>query len=142
MHFVIFKIKLTHHYELRFGSRWFYYSMDCKFHKYKKGSNVTFAWMLIGGAFKRINFRLVSGVNVDLSGKLSFNRLKLPLNGLYLRMDQIGIVQQNSFVDNFSVAMWTKTNNRENKIQNEFHHDYDVAPKLICKIVIFRGLSL
>lgn len=96
--------------------------------------------MLIGGAFKRINFRLVSGINVNLSGKLSFYRLKLPLNGLYLSMDQIGVVQQNSFVDIFSVEMWTKTNNRENKIQNEFRHDYNVAPKLICKIVIFWGL--
>lgn len=76
--------------------------------------------MLIGGAFKRINFRLVSGINVDLSGKLSFYRLKLPLNGLYLSMDQIGIVQQNSFVDIFSVEMWTKYNEVKIKYETNF----------------------
>lgn len=77
-----------------------------------KNYNVTLVSIsVVGNLFKGFDFRLLSG---DGIGEMRINLLKLLLNSLYLRMEQIGIIHQDSFVNIFCVEMSAKGNDRKN----------------------------
>lgn len=98
-----------------------------------KNDNVTLVCIsVVGDLFKGFDFRLLSG---DGIGEMRINLLKLLLNGLYLRMEQIGIIHQDPFVNIFCVEMSAKDNDRKNQRPNKFRHNYNVAQNLSKRLL-------
>lgn len=83
-----------------------------------KNYNVTLVSIsVVGNLFKGFDFRLLSG---DGIGEMRINLLKLLLNSLYLRMEQIGIIHQDSFVNIFALKCRQKATTVKTRDQTNF----------------------
>lgn len=83
-----------------------------------KNHNVTLVCIsVVGDLFEGFDFRLLSG---DGIGEMRINLLKLLLNELYLGMEQIGIIHQDSFVNIFALKCRQKTTTVKTRDQTNF----------------------
>lgn len=90
-----------------------------------KNYNVILVFILVvGNLFKGFDFCLLSG---DGIGEMRINFFKFLLNSLYLRMEQIGIIYQDFFVNIFCVEMLVKGNDCKNQRLNKFCYNYNVV---------------